>query len=133
LNDRIEIRGIEVYARHGVLEREQETAQVFKVDVTVYTDLTLAGQTDDLGDTLDYSALALDVREVVGSESHRLLETVAAQVADVVMGHPAVTRSVVTIHKPDAPIDLVFEDVSVTVERSRDAGTAPGVVGTSSP
>lgn len=119
MNDRIDIKGIEVLAKHGVLEHEQEKAQVFKVDVTAYMDLTTPGETDDLADALDYSVLALEVREVVGSESHKLLETVAGKVADAVMSHTEVVRSVVTIHKPDAPIDLVFEDVSVTIERSR--------------
>jgi dihydroneopterin aldolase len=119
LNDRIDLRGIEVYARHGVLSSEQKKAQVFRVDVTAYTDLSTAGSSDDLSDTLDYSELALQVREAVGSDSHHLIETVAARVSDVVMSHPTVTRSIVTIHKPDAPIDLVFEDVSVTVERTR--------------
>jgi dihydroneopterin aldolase len=120
LNDRIELRGIEVYARHGVLPQEQERAQVFKVDVTAYTDVTRPARTDDLSDALDYSTLALEVREVVGSETHRLIETVATRVSDVVMSHSNVTRTVVTIHKPDAPIDMIFDDVSVTVDRSRD-------------
>ena len=119
MKDRIDLRGIEVLAKHGVLEHEQEKAQVFKVDVSAYTDLTRPGETDDLADALDYSTLALDVREVVGSESYQLLETVAAKVADSVMSHTQVVRAVVTIHKPDAPLDLVFEDVSVTIERSR--------------
>ena len=120
MNDRLELKGIEVYAKHGVLEREQEKAQVFKVDVTAFVDLSLPGETDDLSDALDYSTLAVEVREAVGSESYQLIETVAAKVSDVVMSHPQVLRSVVTIHKPAAPIDLVFEDVSVTVERTRD-------------
>lgn len=119
MNDRIDLKGIEVYAKHGVLSSEQERAQVFRIDVTAYTDMTRAASTDDLSDALDYSTLALEVREVVGSESHKLIETVANRVADAVMDHAQVTRSIVTIHKPDAPIDLVFEDVSVTVERTR--------------
>ncbi|MGH3649956.1 MAG: dihydroneopterin aldolase [Acidimicrobiia bacterium] len=119
MNDRIDLTGIEVYAKHGVLAEEQEKAQVFKVDVTVFADLATAGETDDLSDTLDYSALALEIREVVGSESNKLIETVAARVADALMSHPTVTRSIVTIHKPDAPIDVVFQDVAVTVERTR--------------
>lgn len=119
MTDRIEIKGIEVLAKHGVLVHEQEKAQVFRADVTVFADLGTAGETDDLDDTLDYSELALEVREVVGSESNKLIETVAARVADAVMSHPRVSGTVVTIHKPDAPIDLVFEDVSVTIERSR--------------
>lgn len=117
--DRIDLKGIEVYARHGVLQSEQERAQVFRADVTVFTDLSTAGETDDLSETIDYSELALEIREVVGSESHKLIETVAARVADAVMNHPRVEGTIVTIHKPDAPIDLVFDDVAVTVERHR--------------
>jgi dihydroneopterin aldolase len=119
LTDRIELIGIEVLAKHGVLEQEQEKAQVFKADVTVFTDLSTAGETDDLDDTLDYSEMALEIREVVGAESHKLIETVAARVADAIMSHPRVSGTTVTIHKPGAPMDVVFEDVSVTVERSR--------------
>jgi dihydroneopterin aldolase len=121
LTDRIDLTGIEVYAKHGVLDREQEKAQVFRVDVTAFTDLSIPGQTDDLSDALDYSTLALEVREVVGSESHKLIETVAGRVAEAVLAHHQVTRAVVTIHKPNAPIDLAFDDVSVTIVRSRDA------------
>lgn len=119
MNDRIGLKGIEVYARHGVLQSEQETAQVFIVDVTAFVDTTTPAKTDDLSDALDYGELALEVREAVGSESYRLIETVASKVADTVMSHEMVSKCVVTIHKPDAPIDLVFEDVSVTIERIR--------------
>lgn len=119
MNDRIELKGIEVYAKHGVHQREQERAQVFRVDVSAYLDLTRPGETDDLADTLDYSAMALEIREVVGANSHKLIETVAARVADAVLQHPEVSRTVVTIHKPNAPLDVAFEDVSVTIERSR--------------
>jgi len=119
LTDRIDLKGIEVLAKHGVLEREQEKAQVFKADVTVFTDLSPAGKTDDLADTLDYSELAREIREVIGGESYKLIETVAARVAEAMMGHPGVKATAVTIHKPGAPMDVVFEDVSVTVERSR--------------
>jgi dihydroneopterin aldolase len=119
LNDRIDLTGIEVYAKHGVLDHEQERAQVFLVDVTAYMDLSTPGKSDDIADALDYSTLALEVREAVGSQSNKLIEAVAARVVDAIMAHPQVTKSIVTIHKPDAPIDLVFEDVSVTIERTR--------------
>lgn len=119
MTDRIDIKGIEVYARHGVLEEEHERAQVFLVDVTVFVDLSTAARSDDLADTIDYSELAIEVREVVGAGSHQLLETVAGHVADAIMARPLVGGTIVTIHKPNAPMDLVFEDVSVTVERSR--------------
>ena len=122
MTDQIDLEGIEVYARHGVLASEQEKAQVFRIDVSVFTDLDAAGASDDLDDTLDYSELALEVREVVGSESHRLIERVAARVAEVVMAHDRVDACRVTIHKPGAPIEVAFGDVSVTIERAREPG-----------
>lgn len=119
MTDRIALKGIEVYGRHGVLDVEQERAQVFRVDVAAYLDLTTPGETDALTDTLDYGALANEVREVVGGESHALIERVAARVAEVVLAHSDVVRAVVTIHKPDAPVDVAVDDVSVTIDRSR--------------
>ena len=119
MTDRIDLTGIEVYGKHGVYGFEQEKAQVFRVDVSVFLDLSKAGGSDELGDTIDYGALAEEVREVVGGESHALIERVAARVAETVLDHPAAQRTLVTIHKPDAPVDLVFEDIAVTIERTR--------------
>ena len=119
MTDRVELTGIEVFARHGVFDFEQERAQMFLVDVTAHLDLSRAGATDDLADTLDYGLLASEVREVVGGESHKLIERVAARVAETVLAHAEVDRVVDTIHKPDAPVDVALKDVSVTVERLR--------------
>lgn len=119
MKDRIKLKGIEVYAKHGVLPSEQEHAQVFKVDVTAYLDLTKPGVSDELDDTLDYGELAVQIREVVGTESHALIEKVATSVAEVVLAHEQVERVVVTIHKPEAPVDTVFDDISVTIDRNR--------------
>jgi dihydroneopterin aldolase len=119
VTDRIEIKGVEVLARHGVLEREMADAQVFLVDLTVYLDLAPAGSSDDLADTVDYGRLAEETHELVHSESHRLIETVAERVAGRVLEEPAVERVVVTVHKPQAPITVKFGDVAVTVDRSR--------------
>lgn len=119
MTDRIDLTGLEVYAKHGVFDHEQEKAQVFRVDVIVYADLSRAGETDDLGDTIDYGSLANEVREAVGGESNALIERVAHRVAEAVLTHPGVKRTVVTIHKPDAPVDVAVDDISVTIDRSR--------------
>ena len=118
MTDRIDLSGIEVYGKHGVLDFEQERAQVFRVDVSVFLDLAEAGETDDLDDTIDYGSLAEEIREVVGGESHALIERVANRVAETVLAYPKAERTVVTIHKPDAPVDVAFDDISVTVDRS---------------
>lgn len=119
MTDRIDLRGVEVYAKHGVLESEQERAQVFRIDVTAFLDLSGPGGSDDLRDTVDYGVMANEVREIVGGESHALIEKVAARVAETILAHPEVERTLVTIHKPEAPIEAAVDDVSVTIDRSR--------------
>ena len=118
--DRIELRGLEVHARHGVYAHEQAAGQRFVIDLILSTDLTAAGNSDDLAHTVDYGAMASAVHEVVASERWNLIERVATRVSEVVLGLDGRIQSVVvTVHKPDAPIPLDFEDVAVTVERTR--------------
>lgn len=119
MTDRIELRGIEVLARHGVLEHEKLDPQRFRIDLVVFLDLGNAAVSDDLADTLDYGRLAQETHHIVETESHQLIETVADRVARHILGDPRVERVIVTIHKPEAPIPLEFGDVSVTIERGR--------------
>jgi dihydroneopterin aldolase len=119
VTDRIELKGIEVLARHGVLDEEKLEPQVFRIDLTVFLDLAAAGVTDDLADTVDYGKLAMAAHDLVEGESHDLIETVANRLASRALDEPGVDRVVVTVHKPEAPIPLTFDDVAVTVDRSR--------------
>lgn len=119
MTDEIRLTGIEVLAKHGVLESEQRRAQVFRVDVTAQLDLQKPGWSDKLEDTLDYGALAVEIREVVGSESHALIERVATRVAEAVLNHQQVNRVMVTVHKPEAPVEVALDDVSVCISRER--------------
>lgn len=119
MTDRIELRGLEVLARHGVLEHEKVKPQVFRVDLAVFLDLSAAGASDDLSDSVDYGQLAQETHDLVANERHELIETVADRVARQVLGHPRVERVVVTVHKPHAPIPLGFDDVAVIIDRSR--------------
>ena len=119
MTDRIELKGIEVLARHGVLEHEKQEPQIFRIDLTLYLDLSTAGASDDLIDTVDYGKLAQITHDLVQGESHVLIESVANQIATAVLAESRVERVTVTVHKPEAPIPLTFEDVAVTIDRSR--------------
>jgi dihydroneopterin aldolase len=119
VTDRIDLTGIEVWARHGALPEEKTKDQRFVVDVGVFIDTGPAAASDDLSDTVDYAALAQRVHDLVTRQSHNLIETVANHVAGLAMKDPRVERVIVTIHKPQAPIPLDFADVSVTVDRTR--------------
>lgn len=119
MTDRIELRGLEVLARHGVLDHEKVEPQAFRVDLVVFMDLGAAGASDDLADTVDYGRLAQEAHDLVANESHQLIETVADRLALQVLGDTRVERVVVTVHKPDAPIPFGFDDVAVIIDRSR--------------
>ena len=117
--DRIELRGIEAFGRHGVLAHEQELGQTFVVDVALELDLAPAGASDDLADTVDYGALSGELAAVVTDERYDLIERLATRLAEVCLARPSVAAATVTVHKPHAPVPVTLADVAVTVRRSR--------------
>ncbi|WP_344377817.1 dihydroneopterin aldolase [Agromyces tropicus] len=117
--DRIAVTGIRVRAHHGVFDFEREQGQEFVIDVSVAVDLAAAASGDDLGRTVHYGDLAVAVAEAVERDPVDLIETVAERVAAVALGFDGVEEASVTVHKPQAPIDVPFDDVAVTVVRSR--------------
>ncbi|CAN5859795.1 hypothetical protein BH23ACT5_BH23ACT5_11480 [soil metagenome] len=129
MTDSISITGIEVFAHHGVLESERVEGQIFSVDVTLQFDLSTAGMSDDLADTVDYGRLASDIHELVAGERWDLIERVAERVAELTLGDPRVSGATVTVHKPGAPIAVPFDDVSVTLHRRRPVARAAIALG----
>jgi dihydroneopterin aldolase len=120
--DRIELRGLTVHGRHGVLEHERASGQEFVVDITVWIDLADAATSDDLADTYDYAALAKLAADVVAGLARNLIEAVGGEIADQVMDDERVNAVEVVVHKPEAPIPQQFADVAVVVRRSRRGG-----------
>ena len=118
-SDHITLTGLRASAFHGVLEHERRTGQVFVIDVTIWLDLEAAAASDDLDLTVHYGELAEEVVASVETEPVDLIETVAERVANVALAHRPVTRVIVTVHKPSAPITVPFADVAVTIERVR--------------
>ena len=118
MTDSITLTGIEVFAYHGVLESEQ-AGQHFMVDVELKLDLSAAGDSDELSETVDYGVLAQRIHDVVASERWDLIERVAARVAETVLEDARISGVVATVHKPEAPIAVPFSDVAVTVRRGR--------------
>src|SRR4051812_47792559 len=113
----IALTGLRVRGFHGVLPSERADGQDFLVDAVLSVDTRVAAASDDLADTVDYGALATRLAEVVAGEPVDLIETLAARLAEVCLAATGVISPRVTVHKPSAPIDLPFADVSVTVER----------------
>ena len=115
----IAIRGLRVHGHHGVLPEERANGQVFVVDAVVTIDVSKAATTDDLTETIDYSDLAKRLAAIVEGEPLDLIETLTARLVDECLSDVRVARAEVTVHKPEAPIGLPVEDVSVTIARGR--------------
>lgn len=117
--DHITIKGLRVHGHHGVLASERARGQLFIIDVVATVNLVPASRSDMLDETVDYALLADEIYRAVEGDPVDLIETVAERVATVVLRHRVVEQVEVTIHKPQAPISVEFEDVSVTIVRTR--------------
>jgi dihydroneopterin aldolase len=117
--DELTLTGLRATAHHGVFEHERLNGQEFVIDVSVWLDSRASAASDDLAQTVHYGVLAEEVVAAVESDPVDLIETVAERIAEIALAHPAVLRTRVTLHKPSAPISVPFDDVSITIERTR--------------
>jgi dihydroneopterin aldolase len=117
--DRIAVRGMLFLARHGVTLDERLEPQPFEVDVELHKDLSSASSSDELADTIDYSALFSLVGTIVEGQSFRLIESLAGTIADSVLAETDATAVEVRVRKPRAPLPGPFETVEVVIHRER--------------
>ncbi len=116
--DRIVLEGMSFQGRHGVRPAEREQPQEFKVDVEVDSDLSAAGNSDRIEDTVDYRQVRAITKEVIEGESQKLLETLAARIADRVLQLPRVGGVSVRISKrPESMQPIVA--AAVRINRTR--------------
>ncbi len=118
MSDELSVTGIECFAHHGVFAHERREGQVFLVDLVLGLDTRPAARSDDLHDTVDYGSLVARVKAAVESDPVDLIETLAQRISDVCVSDDRVDWARVTVHKPAAPIDAVFSDVTLTITRS---------------
>jgi dihydroneopterin aldolase len=117
--DVVTVRGLRGRGRHGWFARERSDGQEFVVDVELTFDTKSAGKSDDLADTVDYGAVGSAVLAVVEGEPVRLIETLAQRIADACLHDERVEQVRVTVHKPQAPLGVPFDDVTVSIVRGR--------------
>lgn len=126
--DTITVRGIGGYGYHGVLEQERREGQQFFVDLDLDVDASPAAASDDLSQTVSYAQVAAEVAQIIEGEPVDLIETLATLISNQVLSHDAVTQVRVTVHKPQAPVGVPFDDVTVSITRSElSAVAAPAV------
>lgn len=117
--DKIKIKDLEVFARHGVLPEENILGQKFLVSVTIYMDTSEAGCNDDLNKSVNYAEVCSLVKEFMENNTFKLIEAVAEHLAMKLLlfiGEKAEKVSI-EIKKPWAPVMLSLDTVSVEIER----------------
>lgn len=117
--DRLAVRGLALHGHHGVFDFERRDGQEFVIDLVLGVDSSRAAVSDDLQDTVDYGTLVDRVRAAVENDPVDLIETLAQRIADVCLRDARVADVEVTVHKPHAPIQATFNDVALTINRSR--------------
>ena len=112
----IEIEGMEFYAFHGHFEVEKVAGNRFLVNLKIEANLSKAGQTDHLEDTLDYQKAYLAVKEEMAVPSD-LLENVCHRIIKRINSEfPEVQKVTVKVSKMNPPMGGQIEKVSLTME-----------------
>ncbi len=126
MGDEVFLEGLRFYGYHGVNAEERSLGQRFVVDVHLTTDLRAAGRSDDLLDTVNYSAVVKRIRTIVEGPPRLLIEAVAEEIASTLLEeHPTASSVAVTLRKPEAALKgIVMDAAGVRIRRSR-ATAAP--------
>lgn len=118
--DKLILKGIEIFGRHGCHIEEQQHGQIFKVDIELNLNLEKAGKTDDINETVDYPQVLFDVEKIVGGTPRKLIETVAEEIAETLLkNYPCVESLKVVLHKPNAPLLVRYAEAAVEISRRR--------------
>ena len=117
---KVQIKGIKLSARHGVLEREKLNPQEFIIDIAFEYDASAAAESDDISQAVNYAQVSKTAYTVCSQNSFDLLETLSQEIAFRIMqDFPKIEKICVSVHKPQAPVELPFEDIIVTSQSER--------------
>ena len=119
--DKVRLEGMVFYGYHGVLPEERKLGQRFVVDLEVECDLSPAGNSDRLEDTVNYTSLFNVAKDVMEGEPCFLLEKLAEDICKGSLASSPLAVSVnVKVRKPSPPIKgAVLSGASVEINRRR--------------
>lgn len=119
--DKILIKGLNLFAYHGVNPEEKENGQNFILDIELSVNMNRAFQTDNVEDTVSYAKVVKTVRRVFTAEKYDLIERCAYVVCNAILEeYPDVFTVELTLKKPQAPVSAEFDYMGVHITRSRD-------------
>jgi 7,8-dihydroneopterin aldolase/epimerase/oxygenase len=113
----VEITSLSVFTHHGVTEAERETGQRLVFDISLDLEDCDATVTDRIEDTIDYGAVCDSVTFIATERSYRTLERLCTAIADVLVERFGAAGVLVRATKPEPPLPVAVEEVSVEVSR----------------
>ena len=113
----VEISGLSLFTHHGVTEAEQQTGQRMVFDVSFDVEDCDATVTDRVEDTVDYADVCQQVALAAQERSYSTLERLCSAIADRMMDRYGADAVTIRATKPEPPIPLPVEEVSVEVSR----------------
>ena len=120
MTDTVFVTGLALHAYHGVMQHEGKVGQTFKLDLVLELELAEAQRSDKLAHTVGYDQVVDVASRAFCARRYRLVEAAAGAVAEAMLARFAQVQTVrVMVHKPHAPIAATFDDVGVSIMRSR--------------
>lgn len=115
--DIIRLREVTVFPRLGVAEIEKEWVQKVTLDAELHLDLGEAASSDDVARTVDYEKVYRRIREISEGRKFHLIESLAGEIASMILGEFAVRRVVLRVRKTNLPFDANLSCVEVELDR----------------
>ena len=122
MNDRIFLEGIKFHGFHGLTRMERQVGCRLAVDVSLELDLEPSGRNDSVKHTLDYRKVHERVIQIGRGSSHKLLESFAVELLDVLCQEFSSTRITVKIRKETPVLDGIVDSVGVELSRENHRG-----------
>lgn len=118
--DRILMHHMAFYGFHGVMDEERTLGQKFFIDVELSLDLSRAGASDEVSQTVSYAEVYDDVKYFAESARYNLIEALAENIAlRVLAKYEVVSEVLVRVKKPEAPVRGIFDFMAVEIRRQR--------------
>lgn len=102
----------------GIWDWERKIRQTVSIDLEMGADIRKAAASDDIEDTLNYKQVAKRVQQFVADSSFRLVETMAEQIAGIILDEFDVPWVQVRVNKPGAIRGA--RDVGIRIRRERE-------------
>lgn len=120
MTDCIIIKGLKIFAYHGVLPEEKKQGQLFYLDLTLDTDLSLPCISDNVEHTVNYDTVCSTAERIMTERTYDLIERAAQMVCEGILREfPQVNEVELTLKKPHAPVKCEIEYAAVRIRRSR--------------